>query len=92
MVTIISTVFPCILVGIVYLLVYMAVISLKRDFDLEELKSDAKSLFQLYSETKSHPKSPDLNTLVNSKMFKEQSSKLEWIKKHLQSYVVLHAQ
>jgi len=80
--------------GLVYLLVYMVVIALERDLGLVEpvsVKSKIQAQLHSYFETKNLPKnhftpgSADLDSLLNSKMFKEQSSKLEWIKKRLLS-------
>ena len=83
--------------GLVYLLVYMVVIALEKDLGSVEpvsvkskIQAQLHSYFEARSLPKSHftPGSADLDSLVNSRMFKEQSSKLAWIKKRLQSYVV----
>jgi len=83
--------------GLVYLLVYMVVIALEKDLGLVEpisvkskIQAQLHSYFEARSLPKSHftPGSADLDSLVNSKMFKEQSYKLAWIKKRLQSYVM----
>ncbi|XP_065898668.1 alpha-1,6-mannosylglycoprotein 6-beta-N-acetylglucosaminyltransferase B-like isoform X2 [Dysidea avara] len=82
------------ILGLVYLLVYMVVIALEKDLGSVEpvsvkskIQAQLHSYFEARSLPKSHftPGSADLDSLVNSRMFKEQSSKLAWIKKRLQS-------
>jgi len=66
---------------------------------LEQVSDDSHILMQLNSHVKSTypPKEsyipPDLEKLGSSEMFEDQHSKLRWIKKRLQTYVmcvVLH--
>jgi len=58
---------------------------------LEQVSVDPHILMQLNSHVKSTRESyipPDLEKLVSSEMFEDQHSKLRWIKKRLQTYVV----
>ena len=95
--TVLHNVLFSVCTGLVYILVYMVVIALERDLGLVEpvsvkskIQAQLNSYFEARSLPRSHftPGSADLDSLVNSKMFKEQSYKLAWIKKRLQSYVV----
>lgn len=79
-----------------YLLTYVVVIGLENDLGLVEpvavktrITQQVESFFEPKKLPKKHftPGSADLNGLVNSKMFMEQSSKLAWIKKRLLRYI-----
>lgn len=81
--------------GLVYLSTYIVVIILEKDLGLVEpvavkarITQQVESFFEPKKLPKKHftPGSADLNGLVNSKMFIEQSSKLAWIKKRLLRY------
>lgn len=84
------------LIALVYFLTYVIVITLENDLGLVEpvavkarITQQVESFFEPKKLPKKHftPGSADLNGLVNSKMFVEQTDKLAWIKKRILRYV-----
>ena len=84
------------LTALVYFLTYVIVITLENDLGLVEpvavkarITQQVESFFEPKKLPKKHftPGSADLNGLVNSKMFVEQTDKLAWIKKRILRYV-----